>query len=83
MFQPDFPGYNSSEEISNVISALKSLIELISFNLTELNPALGVDESTGLTAIFTKLTEDACKWVRTHCQFILIESDVYLKTFTS
>ena len=81
MFQPDFPGYNSLKEISNVISALKSLIELISFNLTEINPALGVDERTALTAIFTKLTEDACKWVRTHCQ--LIESDIYLKTFTS
>ena len=82
MFQPEFPGYNynNTDELNGVISALKSLIELISFNLTELNPALGVDESTGLTAIFTKLTEDACKWVRTHCQ--LIESDVYLKTFS-
>ena len=72
MFQPEFPGYNynNTDELNDVMSALKSLIELISLNLTEINPTLGVDKSAGLTAIFTKLTEDACKWVRTHCQFI-------------
>ena len=62
MFRPQFPGYETVDQVNNVISAVKSLIELVT--LKEKYQALNTSPQFALVhLLFTKLAEDSCKWV--------------------
>ena len=63
-FQPRFSGYRRRDEIEHVLSAVKSLIELVA--MKERYQALQRSPQSELVyLLFSKVAEESCKWVRT------------------
>ena len=75
MFRPRFSGYETRDEIEHVLSAIKSLIELVA--LKERYQALQTSpQFDSVYLLFSKVAEDSCKWVRTIAKYTTINDNI-------